>query len=194
MPEIAVLVVVITSFFDFFIFRYLLSGKNLQKLYRNLPTVTTPGVEFFFVFRKSCARFGSRMDTDIGKPSTWIKFKPSLCQDCMGGCCTLPVEVSAGDLVRLGLLFEDETKGSVKKVASRLIKERVVQSFRAASGLFTLAQNPQGDCVFLDSDRRCRVYETRPEVCRKFPTLMGPRISFCPYQKKIGQKPKKKTG
>ncbi len=104
----------------------------------------------------------------------------------------MPVEVSASDLVRLGLMFEDEAKGSLKKIAARLIKERVVQSFRAASGLFTLQQSPLGDCVFLDRERRCKVYETRPDVCRKFPTELGPRPSFCPYIKK--KTPKKKTG
>ncbi len=124
------------------------------------------------------------MFTDVGKPSTWIRFRPSLCDDCTGGCCTLPVEVTASDLLRLKVISEDEAVGSLKRPAQRLKKEKIVQSFRAATGLFILAQAPNGACVFLDKSRRCTVYEDRPDVCRKFPTILGPRVGFCPHEKK----------
>ena len=120
----------------------------------------------------------------IDRPSTWRPYRSGLCQGCEAGCCQLPVEADAADLVRLGLLHGDEAAGSLKKAARRLIKERVVRSFRAATGLFTLEQKANRDCVFLDENRRCRVYDKRPEVCRRFPTI-GPRPGFCPAKKSL---------
>jgi uncharacterized protein len=35
------------------------------------------------------------------------------------------------------------------------------------------------DCIYLGADRRCTVYEKRPEVCRQFPRI-GPRPGWCP--------------
>ena len=40
---------------------------------------------------------------DPQRPSTWIPYRKGLCEGCWGGCCTLPVEVSASDLIRLAL-------------------------------------------------------------------------------------------
>src|SRR5687768_13181236 len=95
---------------------------------------------------------------DVGRPSTWIRYRPGLCRDCRADCCTLPVEVTARDLVRLGLAGPDEITGSLKKLARRLEREGYVENFRATSGLFILRQRPNGDCRFLDANRRCTVY------------------------------------
>jgi len=124
------------------------------------------------------------MISDVGKPSTWTYFRPGLCDDCTAGCCSLPVEVTARDLLRLGLITEDEARASLKRPAARLKQAKIVESFRADSGLFILAQNHRGDCVFLGANRRCTVYESRPEVCREFPTIVGPRVGHCPYEPK----------
>jgi Fe-S-cluster containining protein len=120
--------------------------------------------------------------TDVGRPSTWKPYRPALCGDCRAGCCTLPVEVSADDLVQMGLAAVDETRGSLKKLARRLMREGVVKSFRARSGFFTLEQHHNGDCHFLDERRRCRIYDKRPTVCRKFPLELGPRLGYCPHR------------
>jgi len=118
---------------------------------------------------------------DIARPSTWVPFKPSLCEGCFAGCCTLPVEVNAADLLRMGLANEDETRGSLKKLARRLASEGRIVSFRARSGLFILTQKPNGDCVYLDANRKCQIYAKRPDTCRNFPTI-GPRSGYCPKQ------------
>lgn len=120
---------------------------------------------------------------DIQRPSTWVKYKKGMCDGCWSGCCTLPVEVSAVDLMRLGLITEDEAATSLKKVAKRLMKEGIIQAYQTKSQLFVLEQRNGRDCIFLDKNRRCTVYEKRPEVCRKFPKI-GPRPSFCPQQNK----------
>ena len=117
---------------------------------------------------------------DLDKLSNWTRFRPSLCRGCWAGCCRLPVEATADDLVRLGLLSADEAQGSLKKAARRLMAAGVVHQFRASTGLFTLAQTPDGDCIYLGKDDRlCTVYERRPSVCRRFPEV-GPRPGHCP--------------
>ena len=122
-------------------------------------------------------------NTDIGRPSTWVAFRPSLCEGCWAGCCTLPVEVTTADLVRMGVIEEDEAAGSVKKIARKLMKLGMVKSFRARSGLFILEQKNGDDCYFLGSDRLCTIYDRRPDVCRRFPEI-GPRSGYCPSQRK----------
>ena len=36
-----------------------------------------------------------------------------------------------------------------------------------------LAQRPNGDCVFLDAQRRCSIHDVRPASCRRYPALLG---------------------
>ncbi len=126
---------------------------------------------------------------DVQRPSTWVKFKKNLCEGCWSGCCTLPLEASAHDLIRLGLITEDEAASSLKKVARRLMKEGYIQAFQSKSQLFVIEQRNGRDCIFLGKDRRCTVYEKRPEVCRAFPKI-GPRPGFCPgHLRSVGEKP-----
>jgi Fe-S-cluster containining protein len=118
--------------------------------------------------------------TDKDRPSSWVSYSPGLCANCVAACCTMPLEVRLSDLIRLGLVEEGEA--SPKKIARRLSK--IVKSYRAASGLFLLQQKADESCPFLGEDRLCTVYEKRPDVCRGFPSTLGPRVSYCPYRKK----------
>ncbi|MBX2987562.1 MAG: YkgJ family cysteine cluster protein [Bdellovibrionaceae bacterium] len=121
--------------------------------------------------------------TDKDRPSTWKTYSQGLCRGCHGSCCTMPVEVRLQDLVRLGVVHEDEAAGSIKKVAKRLKREGVIVSFRQGTDLFMLTQQANSDCVFLNSRTRlCTVYDRRPDVCREFPAI-GPRPGFCPVRK-----------
>ena len=96
----------------------------------------------------------------------------------------MPVEVHASDLLRLGFIDEDEMQGSRKKIAKKLIKDKIISSYREGTDLFMLMARPNGDCLYLDKySRLCTVYDKRPDVCRQFPSI-GPRPEFCPYQKK----------
>jgi Fe-S-cluster containining protein len=97
----------------------------------------------------------------------------------------MPVEIKAADLLRLGLVTEDELQSSLKKVAKRLLKEGVIQSYRSGTEFFMLSQKSNSDCYFLDSETRfCSVYDRRPETCRGFPSALGPRVGYCPYIRK----------
>lgn len=117
------------------------------------------------------------------RPSTWVPFRAALCASCAATCCRLPLEVRVFDLVRLGLASEDEA-AAPKRLSKRLIREGVVRTFRGATGLFLLEQKANGDCRFLGEDRRCTVYERRPDTCRDFPARVGPRVGFCPYRRR----------
>ncbi|NDG85776.1 MAG: YkgJ family cysteine cluster protein [Proteobacteria bacterium] len=117
---------------------------------------------------------------DPQKPSTWQPYRNGLCEGCSAGCCTLPLEASAYDLIRLGVITEDEAAASLKKVARRLSKEGIIRSFFSKTGVFIIEQRGGRDCYFLDpKTRRCTVYDKRPEVCRTYPKI-GPRPGFCP--------------
>jgi Fe-S-cluster containining protein len=126
------------------------------------------------------------MSVSFDRPSTWVPFTSArLCDGCSAACCSLPVEATPKDLVRLGVLTEDEAAGSMKKAFRKLHAEGVVRSYHAPSGQFILEQRHGRDCVYLDpKSRRCTVYERRPDVCREFPKI-GPRPGFCP-KRKIG--------
>mgnify|MGYP001582742550 CR=1 FL=1 len=120
---------------------------------------------------------------DPQRPSEWRKYTTGLCEGCIGGCCQLPVETSAADLMRLGVATIDEAASSLKKLARRLMKEGIVRSFHPRIQLFVLEQRNGkygADCIYLDERTRlCTVYAKRPEVCRQFPKI-GPRPGWCP--------------
>jgi Fe-S-cluster containining protein len=121
--------------------------------------------------------------SDPQKPSTWKPYKSGMCEGCWAGCCTLPLEVSAFDLMRLELITIDEASASLKKVAKRLMKDGIIRSYMAKTGVFMMEQRAGRDCIFLgEKDRRCTVYEKRPEVCRTFPKI-GPKPGWCPEGK-----------
>ena len=121
---------------------------------------------------------------DAQRPSTWPKYRNGMCDGCWAGCCTLPVEVSAADLIRLELITEEEAAISLKAVSKKLLKDKMIQAYSAKTGIFVLDQRYGEDCVFLGrKDRLCTVYEKRPEVCRKFPKI-GPRPGYCPARQK----------
>lgn len=123
------------------------------------------------------------MSSQLDRLSQWTRYYPRLCEGCWAGCCRLPLEASIADLVTLELVTRDEAEGSPKKLARRLVAAGFVRQYRASTGLFTIAQTPDGDCIFLGADRRCRVYDRRPQVCRRFPVEIGPRPGYCPARK-----------
>jgi uncharacterized protein len=121
---------------------------------------------------------------DIDRTETWIKYRNRLCDDCRAGCCTLPVEVTLADLVRMEVIDAFEAQEPAKVIARKLKKSGIVDHFNQRSALFTLAQLASGDCIYLDgATRRCTIYPRRPDTCRNHPTV-GPRPGFCAYSPK----------
>lgn len=125
------------------------------------------------------------MKVDKDRPSSWRKYDALNCTRCRANCCAMPVEIKASDLVRLEIATQDEVDNSIKKLAKRLKKEGYISSYREGTEFFMLTQKPNGDCYFLNTQTRfCSVYEKRPETCRQFPSQMGTRIGFCPFEPK----------
>lgn len=121
---------------------------------------------------------------DIDNTATWAKYTKKLCDHCAATCCSLPVEVKATDLIRMGLMDEFELSEELKHVARRLQKKRVIEHFHSKSATFTLSRMANGDCLYLDSrTRRCTIYSQRPETCRNHPRI-GPRAGYCAFRKK----------
>jgi uncharacterized protein len=120
---------------------------------------------------------------DVLRPKTWVRYEPSLCKGCRAGCCTLPVVVDAEDLFHMGHLTLYQVTGPLKRIANRLKKEGIIRSFRERSRTFVLQRTKQDECIFLDENRMCRIYDRRPYVCRKFPEN-AVRPGFCPSQRK----------
>lgn len=111
----------------------------------------------------------------------WTKYKPTLCKTCLGGCCTLPVEVNAADLDRMQLADSFLLEENPKKVAKQLKKDGIVEHYNSKKQLFTLARRADGSCQFYDKHRnRCTIYTRRPETCRNHPEI-GPKPGYCPY-------------
>ncbi len=77
----------------------------------------------------------------------------------------MPVEVKANDLVRMGLVDEFDVGEKPKTIARRLKKERIVEHYHSQSETFTLARMANGDCLYLDSQKRCcTIYPRRPDT------------------------------
>jgi Fe-S-cluster containining protein len=121
---------------------------------------------------------------DLSRIETWQRYRKGMCDDCMAGCCRLPVEVRIADLLRMALVSEFETEEPLKNIAKRLMKEGVVAHFSHREAVFTLSQHSSGDCCYLDRQtRRCTIYQKRPDTCRQHPQK-GPRPGYCAYQPK----------
>lgn len=81
----------------------------------------------------------------------------------------------------LGFLSDDDLSLPLKKVVSRLKKEKVITAYRPESGLFAFKQTEDGKCRYLQGTR-CGIYKKRPLVCRAFPIEMGWRHGYCPQK------------
>jgi len=116
--------------------------------------------------------------------STWVKYKASLCRQCMGTCCSLPVEVRFSDLVRMKLVDPFEADEPAKRLAKRLMKAGVVGRFNHKTETYTLARYANDDCIYLNQKTRlCDIYADRPDTCRNHPKV-GPKPGYCAFKPK----------
>ncbi|GAB3381216.1 YkgJ family cysteine cluster protein [Azotobacter armeniacus] len=122
---------------------------------------------------------------DPDRLETWVRYRPSLCRDCQATCCSLPVEVRLGDLIRMGLADAFEQDEPAKQIARRLMKAGIVEHFNHKREIFTLSRHSNGDCLYLEPRTRlCTLYEQRPDTCRNHPQI-GPRPGYCAWQPKV---------
>jgi len=83
------------------------------------------------------------------------------CTGC-GQCCTgrgsYVIEVSRAEQRRLQHFLG---------ITWKWLRRRYV--FRFDHETESIRMRPNGNCVFLDADRRCRIYSVRPKQCRAYP-------------------------
>jgi len=121
---------------------------------------------------------------DINDTNTWPRYKPGMCDDCIANCCRMPVEATLDDLIRMEIITPFEASEKMRRLARKLKKEGIIDSYNPSRILFTLARRPNADCIFLDpQSRRCTIYNKRPAICRNHPQI-GPRPNHCAYQQK----------
>jgi Fe-S-cluster containining protein len=98
------------------------------------------------------------------EPLTRIRYN---CLKCPGYCCSYPrIEVLDGDLARLaehfGLSLEEAERRFTRRYRDAESDERILRH-RKDHVYETI-------CRFFDRrERRCTVYEARPDVCRQYP-------------------------
>lgn len=78
----------------------------------------------------------------------------SLCGQCGSECCDSSTP------------FTKEDIASIKKDYRKLL--RGVEFIPDGNGVFTLRKRSNEQCVFLDQNKRCRIYDIRPQICRDF--------------------------
>ena len=91
---------------------------------------------------------------DIDDTATWVPYRKGMCDTCYAGCCTLIVEVTGEDLVRIKATDEWELENDLKGLVRRLEREGMIQRYNARTGKFILSQRSGGECVFLTDERR----------------------------------------
>ncbi len=87
------------------------------------------------------------------------------CKKCPGYCCSYPlIEVSRADIARLAKHF-DVDHATAEERFTLYDKEEAVRGLRKQKDEFFGAV-----CRFFDTkERRCTVYEARPDTCRGYP-------------------------
>lgn len=83
-----------------------------------------------------------------------------VCRGC-GACCRVPglVRLAEGDAEALAGFLGMEV-GAFVNAYAELTPSRTGLALRG---------DPEGPCLFLGADNRCRVYAARPRQCRDYP-------------------------
>jgi Fe-S-cluster containining protein len=87
------------------------------------------------------------------------------CEECRPHCAALCC--TGYGLVSL---TEEEAKSGryLYKEASETCDCTMCQRMREASVKYTLLKQADGSCMYLDGERRCSIYEDRPETCKTY--------------------------
>ncbi len=91
------------------------------------------------------------------------------CLGC-GACCRWPgsVLLEPSDIAAAAAHFDMGEEDWIGRYA-RLARNRAQ---------LTLKEAPDGACIFLEADNRCRIYGARPRQCRDFPATW--QVEGCP--------------
>ena len=122
---------------------------------------------------------------DIDKIATWTKHEPWLCEICKANCCSMQIEMTLRDMLRMEIVTKAELRTPIEALGKRLKQEGVIEHLFVKERIFILAQTAEKVCPYLDpASCKCRIYKKRPEICRDYPSASGARPGFCPYEEK----------
>jgi len=88
------------------------------------------------------------------------------CKKCPGYCCSYPlIEITKRDVARLAKHFDIDYATAEKRFTKYDKNEKAMALRHKKDRIFKTV------CQFFDTRKRqCTVYESRPGVCREFPT------------------------
>ena len=89
----------------------------------------------------------------------------ALCSQCGAECCDVSTPFSLQDIKR------------IKKKHKKLL--RGVKMVKSKADAYTLIKRGNKQCVFLDENKRCKVYDDRPQICRDFGEKPYARCAYC---------------
>jgi Fe-S-cluster containining protein len=104
------------------------------------------------------------------------------CAKCPGYCCSYPlIEVSRADIARLARHFDIDHATAQERFTKYDVEEKARGLRHQKDELFGQV------CRFFDTkERRCTVYEARPETCRGYPySKTCGYYSFLKFERKL---------
>jgi hypothetical protein len=119
------------------------------------------GVGLQAIYDKNLAA-GRRLDYNRGMPKNPPWYFNGLAFDCLGcgRCCR-------GEP---GFVWISERRGREIAVSLSIVEQSFIGEFtHVENGRRALNESANGDCVFLEDGRRCRIYAVRPAQCRAWP-------------------------
>jgi Fe-S-cluster containining protein len=105
------------------------------------------------------------------QPSDMFNFRCHKGVSCWNECCHgADITLTPYDLFRLGEHFEMRPAEVVATYAVPAIHE---QSGLPVAKLVMTEKDGRGPCVFMDAEKGCTIYESRPATCRYYPLGLG---------------------
>ncbi|KER10359.1 MAG: hypothetical protein HY22_05690 [[Candidatus Thermochlorobacteriaceae] bacterium GBChlB] len=91
---------------------------------------------------------------------------------CKANCCKNGVWVDAEEAKRIQA--EVLKRDSLADLHDKVLwseEDEDTDYFPTGKGVGTNPQSPEGPCIFLGSDYKCRIYEVRPHFCADYPFM-----------------------
>jgi Fe-S-cluster containining protein len=105
------------------------------------------------------------MNIDGVEVDDFIPINKELCSQCGAECCDVSTPFNMEDIKR------------IKKKYKKLL--RGVKLVPTQADAYSLQKRGNKQCVFLDKNKRCKIYEDRPQICRDFGDKPWARCAYC---------------
>ena len=107
-----------------------------------------------------------------GKGDLKNTFPVPACDRCVKKCCPPRVMISLYDVARfMDDGMEDYVAGQFRGYVKLFLSEEGEDVDLSRPHMFPTDPDAK-DCVFLDKDKKCSIYERRPYICRSYPVVI----------------------